>query len=248
MFFNRPGFYANVFLATSFEWDSRQVCIKSRPYHSLSLRLAGGGEIVLNGKTYTVNTGDLIYLPANCGYTADYSATEMLVFHFNAEFKEPPKEIERFDCSEKVLALFKRAVDVYAQKKDGYTLLLTSIFYEILALLSTDYKKEDELLLRALSFISDRFFDPELKLSQICRFAGASEATLRRRFYERFSLSPIDYIIELRIDKACELIAAQGLSVAKAAEKTGFSDPKYLSRQMKKRRGFSPSSLKNGFV
>lgn len=248
MFFDQSGFYANAFLATRLTWESEKVSVKPRPYHSLSLRLSGGGKVAFNGRVYELNPGDLIYMPAGYGYDADYTATEMLCLHFTAKFDREPGEVEYFNCSNKVLELFNKGVATYAEKKDGYALMLNSIFYEILSALSVNAEREDDLLLHALSFISDNYGDPELKLDKICRFVGASEATLRRRFYDRFLLSPIDYVINLRLDKACELIAAEGCTVAAAAEKCGFSDPKYLSRLMKKRRGISPSSLKTPIV
>lgn len=248
MFFNQPDFCANAFLAVRFTWESQKVTIKPRPYHSLSLRLYGGGTIRLNGKNYGLKAGDLIYLPANCGYEADYAATEMFCFHFTAESKRNLGEVEYFNCSDRALELFQKGISVYEQKKDGYGLLLNSVFYELLSVLSVNTEREDEILLRALAFIAENYCDPELKMERICRAAGASEATLRRRFYRRFSCSPVDYVINMRLDKACELIAANGCTVSEAAERSGFLEPKYLSRLMKKRRGFFPSSLKSPVV
>ena len=71
-----------------------------------------------------------------------------------------------------------------------------------------------------------------------------SESTLRRRFFARFGMSPVDYIIELRLDYARDEIVVSGCSVAEAAERAGFSEPKYFSRLMKSRRGVSPSELR----
>lgn len=247
MFFDQTDFCANAFLAARFTWESQKVTIKPRPYHSLSLRLRGGGAIRLNGKSYELKAGDLIYMPANCGYEADYTDTELLCFHFTAECHRLG-EAEYFNCSDRALELFQKGLSVYEQKKDGYGFLLNSVFYELLSVLSANAEREDEILLRALTFIAENYCDSELKMEQICRAAGVSEATLRRRFYRRFSFSPVDYVINMRLDKACELIAANGCTVAEAAERSGFLEPKYLSRLMKKRRGFSPSSLKSPVV
>ncbi|MFR6640880.1 MAG: helix-turn-helix domain-containing protein [Christensenellales bacterium] len=118
------------------------------------------------------------------------------------------------------------------------------MFYEILAALSSSPDKTDEILLHALAYISENYGDPEMKLSDVCRAVGTSESSLRRRFYDRYGVSPVDYVIEYRLDRACDLLSARNATVAETAEKCGFSEPKYLSRIMKKRRGFSPSSLK----
>lgn len=244
MFFDQQNFSARMLTATKLSWERQKLNVQMRAYDSLSLRLVGNGTIVLGGSTYTVKAGDVMYLPAGYGYEADYSATEMIAIHFYGNFDVRPGEIEIFDCSDKVLSLFEKAAALYDEKPDGFKLSATAVFYEILAALSSAPDKTDEILLHALAYISENYGDPEMKLSDICRAVGTSESSLRRRFYDRYGVSPVDYIIEYRLDRACDLLSARNATVAETAEKCGFSEPKYLSRIMKKRRGFSPSSLK----
>ena len=53
-----------------------------------------------------------------------------------------------------------------------------------------------------------------------------------------------DYLTELRINKAKELLSGDKVSVQDVAEMVGYSDLKYFSRLFKKTTGVSPSDYK----
>ena len=53
-----------------------------------------------------------------------------------------------------------------------------------------------------------------------------------------------DYLTELRIGKARELLSGDKVSVQDVAEMVGYSDLKYFSRLFKKSTGVSPSDYK----
>ena len=54
----------------------------------------------------------------------------------------------------------------------------------------------------------------------------------------------MDYLTELRINKAKELLCEADVSVSDAAELVGYRDLKYFSRLFKKTTGISPSDYK----
>lgn len=54
----------------------------------------------------------------------------------------------------------------------------------------------------------------------------------------------MDYLTELRISKAKELLCGEELSVQDVAEQVGYRDLKYFSRLFKKLTGVSPSDYK----
>lgn len=244
MFFERADFAANIVTVGRMTWESRKIVVKARPYHALSLRLVGEGRIKMDGETYDLHAGEVLFVPANKEYEADYSATEILVFHFTAGIDDEWVKPAIFRGSEKIAELFAGAVTAFGGKAPGYKMQATAKFYETLSLLCRTDGEGDAALMHATSFIGENFRDPELKIEDVCRAVGVSESTLRRKFYDRYNLSPVDYIIELRLDCARDEIAVFGRSVTEAAEAAGFTEPKYFSRLMKKRRGVSPSELR----
>jgi AraC-like DNA-binding protein len=67
----------------------------------------------------------------------------------------------------------------------------------------------------------------------------------RTVFYNKLKttlgLTPIDFVQEMRIKRAVQLMKSSDYTIAEIAYQTGFNDPKYFSRSFKKHLGSSPS-------
>ncbi|MBQ8040550.1 MAG: helix-turn-helix transcriptional regulator [Lachnospiraceae bacterium] len=61
-------------------------------------------------------------------------------------------------------------------------------------------------------------------------------------------MSPKQYLIQLRMNRALELLTKNEISVKEISFACGFTDEKYFSRAFKKRYGYPPSQLKNNMI
>ena len=66
-------------------------------------------------------------------------------------------------------------------------------------------------------------------------------------FKEHTGLAPNQYLLEVRIRKARELLTNTTLTVTAIAEETGFKSSFYFSRFFKKRAGLSPRQYREKF-
>ncbi len=76
------------------------------------------------------------------------------------------------------------------------------------------------------------------KLAQACHL---SVSTLERRFRKHMSKTPLQYIMEVRLNNARVLISESDKSMANIAQETGFVDNSHFTRAYKKRFDISPS-------
>lgn len=83
-------------------------------------------------------------------------------------------------------------------------------------------------------------FDQPLRLADLARRAGLSEARFDRRMKRLFHVSTAQYLTRLRIDQAIRLLADSELPIADVAQQSGFSDQSALSRQFRRCTGFAP--------
>jgi len=67
-----------------------------------------------------------------------------------------------------------------------------------------------------------------------------SRAYLRNLFMEQLHISPQGYLIQIRIEKAKQLLCTTEYTVSQIAAAVGYHDPLQFSRMFKKRVGGSP--------
>ena len=66
-------------------------------------------------------------------------------------------------------------------------------------------------------------------------------------FKKIHGVSPIQYVIDLKLDFASHLLQSGLYTVGEAAQRSGFSDPKYFSRIFKARFSLSPKEYQQSF-
>jgi len=106
---------------------------------------------------------------------------------------------------------------------------------------------------------SDEAVDPAIEAA--CRYLGEDFASqrdlqgfchqqhwgyeaLRKRFRRRMGLSPHQYRIRRRLDRACELLTASNLSISAIADELGYSTPFEFSAQFRRHIGIPPSQFR----
>ena len=83
-----------------------------------------------------------------------------------------------------------------------------------------------------------------LKLEDIAGIAGYSPYHISRLFKDELGMTIVDYITEVRIIKAKELLENPDLSIEFIAESVGYQYPHYFARIFKKQVGISPSEYR----
>jgi AraC family transcriptional regulator of arabinose operon len=85
-------------------------------------------------------------------------------------------------------------------------------------------------------------------MSQLYGELSISPAQAATLFARAFGLSPVAYRLQVRLNRARELLISTHLNVSETAYQVGFSDPLYFSRIFHDRFGVTPSSLIREFT
>jgi AraC family transcriptional regulator len=86
--------------------------------------------------------------------------------------------------------------------------------------------------------------DRDISLSQLAREVRMSPFHFARAFKQSTGLPPHQYLVRLRIDRACELLETTHLSVYEIASAVGFNDPSYLARVFRRTIGLTPAEYR----
>lgn len=98
-----------------------------------------------------------------------------------------------------------------------------------------------------MKFIEENYFDKELTIQKIANHFYFSPNYLCAMFKKATGKTLNDYITEVRIEKAKELLKDDSIKLYKVAEKVGFSDPNYFSTIFKKKVGLTPSDFRERY-
>jgi AraC-like DNA-binding protein len=97
-----------------------------------------------------------------------------------------------------------------------------------------------EYVQKAIKFIEYNY-SMNISIEDVAASVGISRSHLYRLFLQNVSMSPNEYLIRFRLNKAAALLETGRLTVGEAAYSTGFSDQLYFSRVFKKYMGMPPS-------
>jgi AraC-like DNA-binding protein len=100
----------------------------------------------------------------------------------------------------------------------------------------------DELFIQeAMAFMEKNMDNAELTIDQFADALNMGRTVFYNKLKTTLGLTPIDFVQEMRIKRAVQLMKSGDFTIVEIAYQTGFNDPKYFSRSFKKHLGSSPS-------
>ena len=162
------------------------------------------------------------------------------------DLNQPPFSLN-FRNPEPIIEIFKTATNAWKEKSDFHNVLIRKCIYEIITKIRKEQQRsyiptqKEKLIAPAVEYITKSFTKNDVSVKNAAELCGISEAYLRRIFTEKYSLSPKEYIIKLRLDYAKQLLDSGQFSVNEVATMCGYFEPCHFSREFSKRTGNSPS-------
>lgn len=92
---------------------------------------------------------------------------------------------------------------------------------------------------RLKEYIRSNYYE-ELSLVKLSEVINFNPSYLSRLFKEVTSMNLQDYILDVRIEKACSMLAGTNMHIKEIALNTGFGSAKYFNTVFKKRKGATP--------
>ena len=94
-----------------------------------------------------------------------------------------------------------------------------------------------------IRYVNENFMTT-FSVSELCRKMGVSVNYFTNYFSKRVNKSPKQYVIDLRVSKAKNMLETSNLAVNEIARYVGYEEPLYFSREFKKKTGVSPNEYR----
>lgn len=132
------------------------------------------------------------------------------------------------------------------ERPAGWQYSALASFMLIVADLSRFYMETDapaaqplQRLGRVISY-AERHFAETPSLDTLAEVGCMSRRTLSRLFREALGVTPIEYMVRLRIERALEMLTTTDASISEIAYSLGYSDGNYFTRQFRSVTGRTP--------
>ena len=98
--------------------------------------------------------------------------------------------------------------------------------------------------IRCLQQYIEYSYTRPMTLDELCHTAGLSKYHLEREFKRYTGFSIMQYVIELRINQACMLLASTDLPISQISDMAGFSDYPNFLKLFKSRKNMTPRQFR----
>ncbi len=227
-----------------------------RPNHGLMYLLCDSILIEYpDGESERFYRGNIVYIPEGLNYKIRFFGNsehlEALLINFSVLGKLPfINKIVKIisDGLKSIISVFYSIISLYTQSKN-YKNAVMSHFYHLIDLI--EIHREDEIkasvpyksILPAVIYIDSHVGDA-LRIPELAKLCLLSETVFRKRFKAETGKTPIEYITDLKLEKARSLLRDRDIPVSAIVSDLNFYDSAYFNKLFKKKYGISPSVFK----
>jgi AraC family transcriptional regulator, exoenzyme S synthesis regulatory protein ExsA len=238
--------------------------------HAITLVLKGVLRAETDGGVAKqVNENEMIFLPRGIYTISDIiprnGSFEAVVFFFDEELiatfinscnlklkKDKPVAPIIFNYTPEIRAFTESLLAIYTKKEFGIRKLTKTKLLELLHIISVS--RQNDCLLHALStlhnkerkslkeFMNSNFSKP-LSISDYAYLTGRSLSSFRRDFISQFGISPKQWLIEMRLEKARSLLSNHHTTISQVALESGYEDTSHFIKVFHKKYGISPKQF-----
>ncbi len=256
LFITHIGYYPNAL-------NHYRLRPQGSPQYILIYCIKGNGWISINSKKIIVCENHYFIIPENTPHSyASSKQNPWTIYWIHFSGKSASVFANKDDCAQSInpssidrieerLQLFE---EIISNLKMGYT--IDNVNYANICLLHflasfqylSQYRQvrktnKNDIIENSMIYMKNHLYI-RLTLEDLAKQAQLSVSHYSLLFRKKTGQAPLSYLIQLKIQLACQLLDHTKLSISKVANKVGYDDPYYFSRIFRKTMGESPKTYR----
>lgn len=275
---DKPSFsYSSklLYVTTSKYEGDWQSILHSHPFSELFYVVDGHGTFIAEGSEFPVSKNDMVIINPHVQHTEkslhtkplDYIALgiEGLTFSFEdiataqdgLSMQTASGAVYKYNMqSANVYAYLNITLEEISSKKDNYETVCQNLLEILLiCMLRNDHlsivPRDQKLLNRECAQIKnylDANYAEDISLDTLAALTHMNKYYLAHAFAKYTGLSPINYLLQKRIQEAKSLLESTTCSIAEISNILGFSSQSYFSQAFKKATGKTPVQYRSEYT
>lgn len=245
------------------DWKS---VVHTHHFTELFYVVSGEGNFIVENENFTVKTDDLIIVNPNVSHTEfgdgrtnlEYIVLgiENLQFQLEGSDTKYTYSMHNFhNCKEDILYYLLKLLAEVKDKEENYEAVCHNLLECLVYFLTRKTKdslsfESTKKTIRECRFIEEylmEHFSEDITLQTLSDMTYMNKYYLVHAFKEYKGMSPINYLIERRIQEAQNLLETSNYSIARIAHAVGFSSQSYFAQVFRKEKGVSPNQYRKNF-
>lgn len=187
------------------------------------------------------------------GNSTDVCSTRYLIPIMNHEIVLPCLITPDHPAYVSIRKIFNQIASLYNEEVPGYELALKSLFLQVIFLLLQYSKKQAKTTLPEEGTPADKLknvldyielhYASSISVETLASVCCFSEYHFMRFFKKHMNMTCIEYINNVRLEKAVELFEQGNTSILDVSLSIGFHNLSYFHRAFKKKYGMTPRSF-----
>jgi AraC family transcriptional regulator of arabinose operon len=233
-----------------------EIIKKKINFQDLTFVVEGKSSYYVNGTKYTVEAGDVIYIPVGSvreAYTFKEDPMHSYAFNFywlpqGSPDALPLEPVTRNVITSEILGYIKQFSLIWMTKQPGYVMQARALFMLIIhRLLTISFHKaahiQPDLRVNTVLEYATEHYPEELDLAAMARIVNLHPVYFGKLFKKNTGYSFKEYLNQIRVNHAEMLLSTEGFSITEVAEQCGFHDISYFSNVFKSVKGYPPSNV-----
>lgn len=241
-------------------------------FYLMHIVLSGKGTFTLYDKTFELQAGHTFLIQPEQIITYEADTDEPWRYRwvaFKGEYVKPLLQLAGFSelrpvqtlaDNRKAAILFRQLYAALRQGDSASAVRTSGLLQLLLSVYASANEASQQMSVAARSsgeqhlqeqivhYLSTQYTEPVL-IEHMAEALGYNRAYLSRVFKKQTGLTPVSFLLKMRLDKAKLLLRERlDLTVEQISASVGLQDALYFSKQFRKRFGKSPTSYRKAII